>query len=361
MRKVLLIIPSLEYSGAGKQLTLLARGLPRERVEPRVCVLGRDGPYGEELRQAGVPLDILGWQRRLDLTAAWRLRQLVRSWKPDVVHVWQSQTLRLLSFLVGRAILRRCVVSAPLAAAGGQEAWLDRWLLRQAARVVASGAAEAERCRQNGLAPDRIAQVPFGVELHKAEGKGAPDPLPVPITGSRFLLGVGPIAFHKGFQDAIWAFDILKFLYDDLQLLLVGEGPDRGRLEAFSRNIRIPGRIHFLGPRHDLNWLMAHCEAVWVPSHVDAGRNVALEAMAAGRPVVASRLPGLAEIVVDGQTGFLVPPGDKPALARQTRSLTDNAGLRDQMGAAGRQRVREHFAVERMVAGLVQLYDVTSS
>jgi len=145
-------------------------------------------------------------------------------------------------------------------------------------------------------------------------------------------------------------------LYPDLHLLLAGAGPERPRLEQFVASIHLRSRVHFTGIAPDLAELLARAEVVWVPSRADAGLNTALEAMAAGRPVVASRLPGLAEVVADGETGMLVAPGDKVALARQTRLLLDDAARRRRLGEAGRQRARSHFAVEALVRRYSDLY-----
>jgi len=150
-------------------------------------------------------------------------------------------------------------------------------------------------------------------------------------------VGTGPLEPVKGFCDAIWAFDILQFLYDDLHLLLVGAGPDEPNLHRFARRTGATGRIHFLGERDDLDEVLGHAEVVWLPSRADRGTLAALEAMAAARPVVASRWPGLAEVIADGETGLLVPPGDKAALARQTRLLLDDPALARRLGEAGRR------------------------
>jgi glycosyltransferase involved in cell wall biosynthesis len=100
---------------------------------------------------------------------------------------------------------------------------------------------------------------------------------------------------------------------------------------------------------------------VWSPDRSGGSTNAVLEAMAAGRPVVASRLPGLAEVVAEGETGFLVPRGDKAALARRTRLLLDDPARRRQMGEAARQRAREHFGVAAMVRRFAELYEDRTS
>jgi glycosyltransferase involved in cell wall biosynthesis len=159
---------------------------------------------------------------------------------------------------------------------------------------------------------------------------------------------VGPLEPSKGLRDAIWAFDILHFVFDDLHLLIIGVGPEAPRLREFAQIARVAGRVHFLGRRADLRTLMAHAEIVWVPSRADRGLNVSLEAMAAGKPVVASRWPMLAETVIDGETGVLVARGDKGALARETRLLLDDAERRTRLGNAGRRRAEERFGLEAM-------------
>ena len=170
------------------------------------------------------------------------------------------------------------------------------------------------------------------------------------------LLGIGPIEPHKGFRDAVWALDILHYLYDDLRLALAGDGSDRLRVEEFARAIEVDKRVVFLGRRPDLAPWLQRAELVWIPSRTSGGVCAALEAMAAGRPVIATRLPELAEVVADGSVGCLVPPGDKTELSRQTRFLLNDADRRRAYGEAGRRRAAEHFSVEALVARCQELY-----
>src|SRR5205823_1577696 len=114
-------------------------------------------------------------------------------------------------------------------------------------------------------------------------------------------------------------------------------GPDRGRLARFARSINpAGGHVHFLPARPDAAALLARADVVWVPSRAECGRQVVLEAQAAGKPVVASALPGLAALVADGRTGRLTPPGDPAELARRTRPLLADPASAGRLGAAGR-------------------------
>lgn len=170
------------------------------------------------------------------------------------------------------------------------------------------------------------------------------------------ILCAGPLEPHKGFLDAIWAFDILQFLYEGLRLVVAGAGPDGPRLRRFAQVTGASRRVHFAGRLPDLPAILDRAAVVWVPSRAEAGVNIALEAMARGRPVVASRLPGLAEIIRDGETGFLARPGDKVELARLTRQLLDSAPLRQRFGEVARRRAAERFSLSALLQSMSDLY-----
>jgi glycosyltransferase involved in cell wall biosynthesis len=350
----LLLANDLSYGGAARQASLLAAGLPRERFAVRVFILRPDAPWSRELRQAGVTVQSGNRRRLFDMQPFLDLRRALRDPAPDVVHVFGLPSLRALAAAGGRHGARVILSAVAPGERTSRLSLPDRWLIaRMVDRVPARGPAQAEHYRRLGVPGPKIVEVPPGVplaappKLSHAElcrSLGVPE-------GARLIVGVGPLEPAKGYHDAIWAFDILQFLYDDLHLLLVGRGPQEPRLREFARITRSTDRVHFLGERADLDELLGHAQVVWVPSRADRGTMTALEAMAAGRPVVASRWPGLAEVIADGETGVLVPPGDKAALARETRALLDDPDRRRRLGEAGRRRVGERFSVEAMVRG----------
>src|SRR5262245_1206736 len=129
------------------------------------------------------------------------------------------------------------------------------------------------------------------------------------LPDGRWIVGAGPLVPSAGFYEAVWTFDMLCFLYDDIRLLLVGEGPDRPRLERLIRATVAQRHIHLLGRRDDTAAILARADIVWVTDHEHGGVETARRAMAVGKPVVASRTPALANIIVDGENGFLVPVG----------------------------------------------------
>jgi glycosyltransferase involved in cell wall biosynthesis len=358
MQRILFVIPNLEYSGVARQFLVLLSHLPRHEFNAHVCVLGQEGPWAKSLTESGVPTEFLGWKRLLETKPLLRLREQIRRHQPDVIHAWGRASLWAVAFTAGRSESRLVVSGVqPSRRRGPQLTWLDRWLLRRAAAVTAGHPAAAAAWRRLGLPAARVVLIPPGVAAGPAaRGESMPARPPGVPASARLLVGVGPLEPKKGLGDTIWAIDILRFLYDDLYLVLAGDGSDRPKLEQFARIVRMTDRIHFAGRPETVTPLLAAADVVWVPSYAEAGVNVALEAMSLGQPVVATRVPGLADVVVDGETGFLIPPGGKAALARQTRRLLDDPALCRRLGRAGRERVARLFSAEMAAQHYADLY-----
>jgi glycosyltransferase involved in cell wall biosynthesis len=329
--KLLHIVPHLRPGAVRRDLLLLVNGATQAAVT--VCTLGNDDAA---LGTTGVPVKALAWTRTLDPRPLWRLARLVREFQPDIIHTWGLLALQAFR-LATRQWPGRVVVNRPLPPARALNA-LERWLLHGVDRILVRGGAEAARCRQVGIAEAKLRLVPPGA---------APQPFIPPDSST--IVCAGALQPHTGFWDAIWTLDILGFVRDDLELVIAGEGPDQTRLELFAETTGLRRRIHFVDEQSDLAALLRSAAMVWIPSRADTGASVALEAMAAGRPVIASRWPALAEVVVDGETGWLIEPGNKMELAQKSRRLLDDPCLRRAMGEAGRWHAGVYFSAAQFV------------
>jgi len=356
---LLLLANDLAYSGVARQLTLLATGLPRDRFSVSVFTLGPDTPWSRAMRVGGITVASGERRRVFDVHPYFRLRRTVRGAAPAVIHVFGLAALRALALVRGRRGGRVVLSALGPSERSARLGMIERGLLAGLVdRVAARGPAEAEHYRRLGVPDRKVVEVPPGVPPAAPPQRTHADlchTLGLPAN-ARLIVGLGPLEPAKGFRDAIWAFDILRFLYDDLHLLFVGAGSHEQRLREFTSLTQTTGRVHFLGECADLDEVLGHADIAWVPSRADRGTGAALEAMAAGRPVVAARWPGLAEVIADGVTGVLVEAGDKGALARETRRLLDDAERRRQLGEAGRLRAVERFGVEAMVRRHEALY-----
>jgi glycosyltransferase involved in cell wall biosynthesis len=174
------------------------------------------------------------------------------------------------------------------------------------------------------------------------------------------LIGVvGRLVPEKRVKDLIWAADLLRVLHENLRLLIIGDGPLRPQLEEYARLASDLDHIRFLGAGSDVWRIMPHLDALWNGSE-NVGQSAAiLEAMSAGVPVIASDTPTNRELVIQGETGYLIPLGTRAgraARARYTDHIFTDAKLRSRLDEAAHHRASEHFNVERMVLEHIGLY-----
>jgi glycosyltransferase involved in cell wall biosynthesis len=161
----------------------------------------------------------------------------------------------------------------------------------------------------------------------------------------------------KGLVDLIRAVAILNMDFRHLRLEIAGTGPEREDLETEASRLGLKDQVRFLGWQRDLSPIFQKWDVFAMPSLEEGFGMAALEAMAEGLPVVATCVGGLPEVIEDCRTGYLVPPSDIAALAGRLRLLILDPERRKTMGAAGRERARNHFSVHRMVAEIQAIYD----
>jgi glycosyltransferase involved in cell wall biosynthesis len=357
---VLQLIPTLDRSGAEKQMVLLAKGLPRDRFRVEVATLTRLGPLEGELRSAGIPVTAIGKRLKFDPFALARLTRFLKSRKFDVVQTWifAANTYgRVGARLAGVPV----VVVAEMAAdlwKGRYEQFVDRRLALWCDRLVGNSNAVVDFYRKLGLTDDRLAMIYSGTDDEapacdpralRSEFGFAPE--------APLVLFVGRLAEQKRVHDLLKALDLLQHVQQDLRSLIVGEGTLRDYLEDTAHAYDLDGRLRFLGHRDDVPRLMAAADVVVLPSAYEGLPNVVLEAMRFGKPVVATAAPGTTEVVVDGETGVLVPVGNVMLLARAIRDVVRDPVEAARMGEAGRARAESLFRVDTMVEKFAELYE----
>jgi glycosyltransferase involved in cell wall biosynthesis len=285
------------------------------------------------------------------------LSKTIREESPDVFHAHLCWTLRCSGGLAAAALARVPAVIAT------QQLFSEirdpRGVLRQ--RVIAAGvdryiAVSSDMARRLGSTPlfpeKKIRIIPNAVRaetfaLARREAPGSPgDGMPVVLTLAR-------LDRQKGLPVLLEAASRVP----EARFLVAGEGPERPMLEAEIRRLELGGRVTLLGHRDDVPRLLADCDLFVLPSLYEGLPVSVLEAMAAGRPVVATAIGGTDEAVVDGETGLLVAPGNAEALAKKIREVLADPVLARRLGDAGRQRVVREFSAESMVRQVTNLYE----
>jgi glycosyltransferase involved in cell wall biosynthesis len=361
LSRILLIIPTLDRGGAAKQLALLACGLKARGWDVHVCCLTRGGAWQETLAAASVPVTIIGKPWKLDPLAYFRLRRFIAELKPDLVHTWlfaANSYGRLAALSAGV----KHVVAGERCADPWKRAWqlqIDRYLARRTERIVTNSAGVVEFYAQKGLPREKFAVISNGIEPHEPQASTSREDLLKELNlpaGARLIGAVGRLWPQKRYKDLIWAMDLLRCVHDNVYLLIVGNGPQRWRLERYASQVADEDVIQFLGERDDVPRILPHLSCFWLGSAYEGQSNAIMEAMSAGLPVVASDIPGNRDLVVDGETGFLVRLGDRAGFAARTSELLKNPEFAQRLGDASQQRVEREFSVARMIDRHEELY-----
>lgn len=324
-------------------------------------------PFEAELRELGVPVTGLGARNLRDLPAFWRLLRFVREGRFDLIHahlayasLWGLPAGRL----TGRPVVLTLHVRPPDDPLRSREGLRRRLLVaaanRWAHRALAVSGSVRDAWAAVGLARDRISVVHNGVEV---EGTGAGPEAAESIRRELRLPGDAPLVVTvsvlrrgKGLDVLLESVPAVLAEHPGARFAVVGDGPDRRRLEERAAAARLGEAVVWAGFRRDVPAFLAAADLLVLPSRDDAFPTVLLEALAAGVPVVASRAGGVPEIVEDGRTGLLVPPGEAGALARAVSALLADPAARRALGRAGRRRAEERFSIGTWLARLEAVY-----
>ncbi|MFH5805260.1 glycosyltransferase [Alienimonas sp. DA493] len=360
MPRVLSVIATLDGSGAEKQFALLNAGLKARGWDVQAVALTRGGPYAATLKDAGVPLTVLNKSLKFDPLCLTRLRRIVKTWKPDLIHSWMftaNAYARLAS--AGRPVIvgERCVDRWK----GGWQHAVDRRLLGRTARIVGNSRAVVDYVAAQGVPVDRLTVIPNGVEPLP------PDPsyraallesLHLPQDAQPVVFA-GRFAPQKRPEDLVWAFQLLHQANPHAVHLLIGDGPLRARCERLAERYDHAHRTRFLGHRTDARQIIANADALWLASEYEGQSNTVMEAMSAGVVPIVTNIPPNRELVTEGETGFLVDVDDPLGLSQWADRVLSDEDLRRRVGGAARERMRTEFSVDNMIDRYESLYRQT--
>ena len=378
--RVLRVIARLNVGGPALHVSYLSRELDKLGYETTLVagsIGGSEGSMEYVADELGVrPVYLPALQREIsplqDLAAARQLLRLIRELRPDILHTHTAK-----AGAVGRLAVRMAGAARPRVVVhtfhghvlrgyfgpAKTEAFrrLEQELARSSDALIAVSPEVRDDLVALGVAPaEKIAVIRLGLDLDQrlATPPGAADALraELGVPDERFLVGwLGRMTEIKRADELLRAFAHLREGGADADLLLVGDGPLRADLEVLASELGIRDRTHFTGFRSDVGTIYAASDAIALTSANEGTPVSVIEAQAAGKPVVSTDVGGVRDIVTDGVSGFVVPPGDVDAVADKLRLLADDPELRARLGAAG-VSARERYSVPRLVHDVDVLY-----
>jgi glycosyltransferase involved in cell wall biosynthesis len=363
--RILLVYFEPQISGQTAHVRSLVQGLDRGRFDLAVALPDCLPDAAADFQQTGtlvVPLSMrkVAWSPR----AVAAFARLIREWQPDLVHV-HSQEAGLVARPIARLAGARRVLYTPqtIDIRRAQWAWLyqclERILARVTATIVSVNEADRRRLMSWGILPGKVVAIPNGIELSGSPGAVDATHLRYSLgldPGRPLVLQVGRLSAQKDPRAFVEGAALVLGEFPGAQFALVGDGPLLDSVAARVRELGLESDVHLLGWREDAARLMPAADIVTLTSRWEGAPYALLEAMACSRPVVATAVNGCPEIIVEGQTGFLVPPGESAAWGAAVVKLLDDPMLAGSMGHQGRKRLEERFSRAEMIQQIEAIY-----
>lgn len=359
--KVLQIVEDLSIGGMERIVQSLATGLPRERYEVSVWCLTKGGAVADELTASGIKVEILGMGPRCTLPFLWSLRNRIKDSRIDILHVhgYSAATIgRTAGFLAGVPVMIAHVHSTY---------WYYRFKHLAVEKVLSLVTDKVICCSravaQFALSRERISGGKVLVVYNGAEDMNASPAADLRaafgLSAADFVIGVpASLVPHKGHSFFLEALAAVAREYPGVRAVLAGAGPLKEELEGLAEKLGIARSVVFAGVLSEMASFFSAADLVVLSSTEREGISMGiLEAMSAKKAVVGTKVGGIPEAVVDGETGLLVQPWDTQALAGAILSLIHDKAKLAEMGRAGRARYEKKFTRERMLADISGIYD----
>ncbi|MFN8523821.1 MAG: glycosyltransferase family 4 protein [Chloroflexota bacterium] len=375
--RILRAITRLNIGGPAIHAILLTAGLTNERFSS-VLVTGLEGPHEGTMRQFaedhGVkPLVLPDLGREVsplnDLRATFRMYRLIRASRPHVVHTHMAK-----AGTAGRLAAKLARVPIVVHTFHGHTfhsyfgplktrvfIGIERALAKGCDRIIAVGEDQRQELAGYGIAPlSKIVAIPLGLpigEMLTAEQRRGRLRAELGATADEPLVGIVarlvPIKAHEVFLQAAAR---IAAVMPSTRFVIIGDGERRAELEEMARELGVAERVHFLGWRADMADVYADLNVVTLSSNNEGSPVALIEAMAAARPVVATRVGGVGEVVQHDVSGLLVPPREPEAFAAAVIELLRDGARAEEMGAAGRPLVYPKYSSDRLVDDISALY-----
>ncbi|MSR32315.1 MAG: glycosyltransferase [Gemmataceae bacterium] len=346
MGEIALLIDSMEFSGPARQALSLALEFTSQGRKIALCSLGKSTPWLNKAEEAGAVVEALNWQGVLDLAPLFRLRQWLKK-RPARVIAFGASSLNAMALVAPKLLGRTLAFLHPRMLK--RPSWFFKKTLARVEKALCPTLQMREFLSANGLGEKAIHLAP-GISplLHPVLPKQEKPP---------YLYLGGPFHQFPGNRDTVWAMDILYLVRPELRLLAIGEGKALPEIQEFQQALNSPGAVQFPGACRAVEPLLDGAEMVLVPNHSPGGIYSVLEGMLAGKTVLASRVPGMEEILRHGETGILIEPGEPALWAREIHSLLDDADKRQRVGDNARLAAGHYFSAKRNASSLLALYD----
>jgi len=367
--RVLWMIDSLGPGGAESLMVPLLKNLKNQVEDPRVCVLNirLGNPIAADINSLGIPVDLIQVQNLRSFSSQWQLFNYIRKHRPDIIHT-QLETSDILGSL-GAKLLGIPSISTvhtlDVPSSRMKKYWrnLLRWncLKLIAKRVIVVSEFTRQHYIGLGFNKKKLLTIYNGIDLNQFIQKEITRPCKKEIFGlpddSVVITTVAVLRELKGLQYMLYAIPGLMAKIPNLYYAIVGDGDYRETLENLARSLGISDRVVFMSHRTDIPKILAASNLFVYPTLKDALPTALLEAMAAGVPIVASKIGGVPEIIENDVSGLLVPPASPSSFTEACLRLLCNPDLANRLTTAARDTINQRFDIRHQAASIFTFYN----
>jgi len=360
---VMNILPSLNVGGREKVVIDMINNFDKEVFDLSLCCLKNPGPMTELLKKDKVRLYFLNRKEGVDYTLYFKIRDFFKEKKPVIVHTHNPG-----AFIYGAIGAKLAKVPIIINTEHGYEykiplrkKIIERFLMKNIDKTIAVSNDLRKKLAKSGTwSKDKIITIHNGIDLQEFNTVVHKYALRVALgfTENDILIGnVARLAPVKDHSTLISAFEIISGRFTNSKLIIVGEGELRDELEKRTIGIGLNNRVFFLGERKDIREILSIFD-IFVLSSLSEGTSITLlEAMASGKPVIATNVGGNPEVIINEKTGILIPPSQPRLLAEAMQRLVLNEDLALQMGKFAKEHIKANFDIKIMSERIKRLYE----
>jgi len=356
--KILQIVLSLKYGGLENLVVGFSQNLRKRGIESEIVCLAEGGELKLKAEQSGIKVFVLNKKEGFNFKLIFRLAKLLKQQKADIVHTHNIPPL-IYGSLAAAMVGIKCLNTRH-----GRGKKMTNWFIWGLNKFIVAISKDAhnQMLLHNKIDKQKARFIYNGVDIASFSGGINEESInliksEIGVQPGSFVVGhIARLTRVKDQETLLKAFQKVIENETKAELVIVGDGPLNQKLRQSASDLGIATYVKFLGYREDIKDLLSVFDVIVLPSLMEGVSLTILEAMAAGKPVIVTNVGGNPEVVVDGETGLLVPSRDPQKMADAIMRILSDPSLARRMGEAGRKRVEEKFSLEKMVNEYEKVY-----
>ena len=367
---ILFVIDNLQFGGGERVFLQIINGLYPNRYHIFLTSLP-NGPFYQSITNKHVKYFPLDFSKRVNPRLIFQLRKIIKANNIQIVHGQGTRAefyARIAHRLAGNT---KYISTIAMTVEGFDIGMIRKKIYRIFDRmsekfvdrfIVVSDSLKDKMIRERGINPKRIIRIYNGIELDQY----SPDKIrdsqqkirkEFNINDATLLIAaVGRLVWQKGFEYLIKAIPDVVENFSNVMFLIVGDGPLKDRLKALGSRLKVNNHLIFTGFRKDIKDVLSATDALVIPSLLEGFPMITLEAMAMSKPIIATRIAGIIEQIIDGESGILIPPKNPVALSQAIRHVLSDHEQMEKLKLNARRRVKKHFSAEKMLLETEKIY-----